>query len=517
MGMPNHKTSKYAQSLHMPNGISKEDENFIKTACGVPDATYPYTGVPDKQTGPNVVRHSVQQLELDMSKYATTSSATNCTQVQIVLWPWDRQEQLTRCNINFENRITVDPNIASIHSLNTGGLGVYVLSDAAPSIFDISTTSDPINVDPVNGTPGQTLNPSDTFLQGENGRKVGAWYEIFYEGPEAYASGSAVDWQVDQQPDEADYRWYGSSDGTATPCGTMGQATGNNNPIRMNAGLPQLVTRYPLPVSSASQAQLFYDSVNWQKITDGNFVPAKMYFEDNNTSYPGIRAKILDGNTPVTQASGSGAGEYNGSTQNSRNTWAVGQGMNDIIKLGSATEDNSDKYSGVRNYVTNQTMKGTILTNLNNGLSQGAIAQGACRLKILYHTVWEFFPDGSNELTVSMQQRSPAYNPEALDAFYRIMESMPIAYPLSWNKKETFLKQIIANVNQIRNHLVGKNYRALPPVFIAKPRSKPQKAKSSSTTTTVTKGNGAGKTTVTKTVNKPKQKKSVKVRLPKKQ
>jgi len=89
--------SEYFKNINLPSGLSKQDEEFIYTAMGVPDkGLFSYTGIPDREDGLSNVRASSVELDLDL----TNANGGSGADLEIIMWPWERQEVMVTANFN---------------------------------------------------------------------------------------------------------------------------------------------------------------------------------------------------------------------------------------------------------------------------------------------------------------------------------------------------------------------------------------------------------------------------------
>jgi len=426
----NQNVSKYLQSMRLPSGLSKVDEDFLKTALCVPDAgAYQYTGVPDKDCAPSFLRHTTQELDINMNTWYNATPANNGSTVEIVMWPWERQEVLF-------GGLTSNESIVAVNSgelgVNTGGVGIYVQPPGGSIFPKGSALGTSLNADPVNAGAGQVIVAPDSFYAGERGRMVATWLEIVPTGADNYSTGAGLSWEV-----------------TRSPVRTKLSASNNYNAFVINGKYNQYQTSadmYPNGPNTIAEARQFFKVEDWEKITDGCFMPCLSDFDECEAQYPCVRDKyieapsILTQNTIGTVNGGTGfPGGQNTQTSNTRACLVSGTMVQAIAS--STTTTVVDQFNTLRNYHSNRRLRGVILSNLNTGSAAGSTTV-ANSFKIVVNYVWESFPDGSNALTAAAARQSPQYSPKAIEVYENIAENLPISFPLSWNKKRTYLNLV---------------------------------------------------------------------------
>jgi hypothetical protein len=450
------QSSKYALSISVPSGLSSDDIGFLKTAMCVPDGDYNYTGIPDKEDAPSNVRHTVVEYDLDMSVYNSATPSLNGTTVEIVWWPWERPEVMAMVSFQKENTVA---GFAADETqyIMTGGVGIYIQS-AGNSVFATDgTATTPLNANSINSNAaGEVLCASDTFTVGERGRVVGQWLEIFHTGSQVYATGEAVSWEQTQRETDAKYNALANNTGTGSFIDIDVNASGNSS-----HGTYGLVhKRYPMPPSSNTFSQNLFKSENWERITDGCFMPAHFDLDECDAVIPNVLDKVLDWPTAVSPATGNSdaTGGYGWENQSTNQRYGLYSGSfaNQYLMGASNTGFNEASANNPRNYHTSKTMKGIRMTGLNNNSGGSGANASAATFKILLHTVFESFPDGSNLLTISQCRKSPAYNPMALEAYFHLSQAANVSYPVSWNASKDYDFMVKGAINQAGRILSGQ-------------------------------------------------------------
>jgi len=500
----NQNVSKYLQNLHLPGGISKTDEDFLKTALCVPDlGTYQFTGVPDKESAPSFLRHTSQELDINMNSWYNSTPANNGSALEVVQWPWERNELLFDAISQSETVTIVDHEFDGV---NTGGYGIYVQSPTSGSVFPTGTSgSNCLNSAP-NAGAGYVMNPPDSFLAGERGRMVATWLEVIPTGSETYSTGGALTWEVSRSPQRSKLQ-----------CGDQyGQIAINGNlfPIQ------DTVDNYPNGPPTTAAARTFFKTEDWDRIMDGCFLQCNNNFEDCEAQYPVARSKYIETANSLSQGTGaitdvtdtSVSGMQNIGTSlgvTAENTRAaLISGLMVQAEAATATDGNGlvQRFSNPRNYHSDRTLKGIIMTNLNTGSAAGSTTV-ADSFKFVAHWVFEAFPDGSNALTASASRKSPPYSPMALEMYSRIAQNLPLSFPLAWNRKKTYLALISQAISQLRGGVPRAMVKAGGKSVVAQKLS--QKGGQTRTLISITgpgpKQNGTGKAKKKKS-NKKSQK-----------
>lgn len=233
--------SKYLQNLRLPGGLSKVDEDFLKTALCVPDQNaYPYTGIPDKECAPSFLRHTSQELDINMNTWYNATPANNGSTVEIVMWPWERQEVLFDAQTTNESDVAVNGEFIGV---NTGGVGIYVQPPGGSVFPDLLTDGTCLNLD-TNGAFGQVICAPDEFFVNERGRMVSTWLEVIPTGSETYSTGAGLSWEV-----------------TRSPQRTKLSASGSFLAFAVNGNLAEyqsVVDQYPNGPNSIAEARQFF-------------------------------------------------------------------------------------------------------------------------------------------------------------------------------------------------------------------------------------------------------------------
>jgi len=437
--------SEYFKNINLPSGLSKQDEEFIYTAMGVPDkGLFSYTGIPDREDGLSNVRASSVELDLDL----TNANGGSGADLEIIMWPWERQEVMVTANFNQEYTVAQGEN-----SVNTGGIGVYVQAPNTTQFPPQGTAyTTCLNTD-TNGVKGQTLNMPDAIYANERGRVVGSWVDVFYTGAPQYATGSALAWEYDQAYQDQLY-----IAGDAWESVTLA-----NNTYSGTVQTSRVCKRIPQPIGSVKLARALQNTVDLN-VTGGAFMAGHHYHDDNEAQYPSAQNKVIDPASLLNQGTGVLPGNTSGlmNTQaNVRNGWYQGELLywSDNQTGGSPT--NATAFLPPRNIWSQRSMKGIRFSGLNtaNTSSTGTVA---AKFKIVYTVVYESFPDSTNALTASQVKRSPPFNNFALETYYRLSQAMQVAYPVSWNAKKLFMSEIQRMVGIMVNHMKAKQYRPLP-------------------------------------------------------
>jgi hypothetical protein len=202
-----------------------------------------------------------------------------------------------------------------------------------------------------------------------------------------------------------------------------------------------------------------FKTENWGKITDGCFMPAHFDLDECDAVYPNSLDKVCDWPTPVAQSTGNsqltGGAGWENQLLNQRYGLISGSFCTIFEQNGTGTASEASS-NNVRNYHTSKTMKGIRMTGLNNNSGGSGANASAATFKILLHTVFEAFPDGSNLLTISQCRKSPAYNPMALEAYFHMSQAANVSYPVSWNAGKEYDFGVRGAINQAGRILSGQ-------------------------------------------------------------
>jgi hypothetical protein len=471
------KPSEYYKSIKIPAGISEEGKNFILTACAVPLEELPMpTGVPDKDQAKSNVRALKQELDIDLSAFYN-SGAVNTASMDIVVWPWERQMQMFDGDLDIETRWNLGEN-----AINTGGVTIYInnATSGSSSVFPTpgnKHVAQPINTD-TNGVYGQTLTMPDSFYANDRLRVVGSYTELFYTSGKSTATGSVIAWKIDQTPQEGEYFNFENQNRIANVA---------------NSGefvLPIQHLRYPMPLGSSADAHINSDSIDIDGVEKGFFMPDEYEHTDNEAQYPMQRSIMVENNSVLVQNSGAQitkAGLSNVTLANQRPAFACGT----LIALGSNTAYGESSMAP-RNYYCNRVLKGVRFENLNCNPGNTSIAPFKC--KIIRTVIVEAFSDTQNPVTASNMKRSPAYEPDALQAYELIQSQMPTAFPVDWNGRKKYVNKIRTDMNIVMDHLRRNSWKPL----LIKPA--PREAIKTTTVKSIG-GKGKGKKAITTTTS----------------